>query len=93
MLGVITGLLEQNIRVPEDISVTGEDNIEFGKMWRPPLTTIENSGQEFGRSACELIFDRLLRGYAGEARAVQTERKIIERKSSRNIQKEDGIGQ
>jgi len=84
-LGVITGLLEQSIRVPEDISVTGEDNIELGGIWRPSLTTVENSGKEFGQRACRMIFDRLLDGYDGEARVIQTERNIIERKSSRKL--------
>ena len=85
-LGVITGLNEQMVKVPEDISVVGEDNIEFGKIWNPPLTTVENSGSQFGIRACELIFDRLLRGYTGEPRIIQTERKIIERKSCKRIE-------
>jgi LacI family transcriptional regulator len=38
--GVINELASQGIRVPDDISVMGFDNIEFSRMVTPALTTI-----------------------------------------------------
>ena len=62
-LGVMTGLVEQGISIPEDVSVTGEDDIEFAKMWRPSLTTIDNNGSDFGKMACSMLFERIIDGY------------------------------
>lgn len=84
-LGVITGLMEQEVKVPEEISVSGEDNIEFGKLWKPSLTTVDNSGSKFGELACEMLFERIMDGYEGEPRAVRAERKIVERLSTRSL--------
>ncbi len=38
-LGVIKGALTEGLRVPEDIRVTGFDNIGFAKQYSPSLTT------------------------------------------------------
>ncbi len=87
-LGVITGLQEQDIRIPEDISVTGEDDIEFAKMWRPSLTTVDNSGSKFGEIACKMLFERIIEGYNGTPRVVKSERKVIVRQSTKSIKSE-----
>lgn len=38
-MGLLSGLHERGVRVPEDISVTGFDDIPFAKYTIPPLTT------------------------------------------------------
>ena len=38
-MGLLSGLHEQGIRIPEDISVTGFDDIPFARYTTPPLTT------------------------------------------------------
>lgn len=86
-LGVITGLMELEVKVPDEISVSGEDNIEFGKLWKPSLTTVDNSGSKFGELACKMIFERISDGFDGEPRAVQSERKIVERRSTKSLKK------
>lgn len=40
-LGVLGELRERGIRVPEDISVTGFDNISLAQFVTPPLTTVD----------------------------------------------------
>ncbi|SHE60008.1 transcriptional regulator, LacI family [Marinitoga hydrogenitolerans DSM 16785] len=40
-LGVIEALNELNIKIPEDISIIGFDNIQIGTYFKPRLTTIE----------------------------------------------------
>ena len=39
-IGVVSQLLKQGIRVPDDIEVVGFDNIELSSVFNPPLSTI-----------------------------------------------------
>ena len=54
-VGVIRYLKEQNIRVPEDISVVGFDGIELGKYINPALTTIKQSGYQLGLKSIDIL--------------------------------------
>lgn len=39
-LGVLEGLRQCGISVPEDVAIIGSDNIPMGKWFRPNLTTV-----------------------------------------------------
>lgn len=47
-IGVLAALSERGISVPEDISVTGFDDIPFSRFVSPPLTTVRSPQQEVG---------------------------------------------
>lgn len=55
--GIIAGLKQQNVRVPEDISVIGFDDIPNAVMISPQLTTIRLSGHLIGQRATQLIIN------------------------------------
>lgn len=57
--GVIDGLHDLGLRVPEDVSVCGFDNIFPSRFSGIQLTTVEHSIQERGRSAFRLMAERL----------------------------------
>ena len=84
-LGVLEALSESGIRVPEQMSVTGMDNIPFTHLSRPPLTTVTNDSSEFGHSVARLLFERL-DGYTGTPREVLVERRLVIRESTAKIQ-------
>ena len=54
-LAVITALKELNIRVPDDISIIGNDDISYAKIYPVPLTTIRAPKHEIGRKAAEIL--------------------------------------
>ena len=54
-LGVLRSLCERGLRVPEDLSVTGYDNIILSEFAHPPLTTVEVPREEIARRAFESI--------------------------------------
>lgn len=50
-IGLINGLLELGVRVPDDISVAGFDDIPFARYMTPPLTTASVPHTELGVEA------------------------------------------
>jgi DNA-binding LacI/PurR family transcriptional regulator len=50
-LGVVKELREQGRRVPEDVSVTGFDNISLSEFAYPPLTTVNIPREKIGHLA------------------------------------------
>ncbi len=58
-MGAIHELKTAGLRVPEDISVAGFDDIDFSEVFDPPLTTIRQPRQEMGRFAMEMVVRQL----------------------------------
>ncbi|MFG2330943.1 LacI family DNA-binding transcriptional regulator [Streptomyces sp. NPDC048604] len=61
-LGVLRAFHERGVRVPEDVSVVGFDDIAEASSFIPPLTTVR---QDFGQVG-ELCVDAVLRELRGE---------------------------
>jgi DNA-binding LacI/PurR family transcriptional regulator len=68
-IGVIAGLAEKGVRVPDDISVTGYDDIPFSQFVTPPLTTVRSPQEEVGSVAWKTM-NGLLQGDRPGARTV-----------------------
>ncbi len=45
--------------MPGDLSVAGFDDIDIAEHLAPPLTTLRAHGEEIGRQAATLLFQRL----------------------------------
>ncbi len=54
-IGAIFELKKLGLRVPEDVSVVGFDNIKVTAFMDPPLTTIDQPAHEMGRKAVEVV--------------------------------------
>lgn len=80
-IGALARLREAGVSVPEDVSVTGLDNLRFGAFASPPLTTIDVPIQETGETAMQLMLD-LLRDPASAAREVIVPHRLIVREST-----------
>lgn len=57
--GIIDALQEEKLKVPNDVSVIGCDNIIFGRMSQMSLTTIEHFVPLKGRDACDIIMRKI----------------------------------
>jgi DNA-binding LacI/PurR family transcriptional regulator len=55
-IGALRAINRAGLRVPEDISVVGFDDIELSQFTQPPLTTIRLSRDELGRNAFALLY-------------------------------------
>lgn len=69
-LGVLNRLNDRKIRVPEQMSVVGFDDIAMAGMCTPQLTTVEMPTQQGGRAAVDLLLDQLAGG-EGDSGAAQ----------------------
>ncbi|KRG12756.1 hypothetical protein ACA29_10410 [Lederbergia galactosidilytica] len=50
----------QGIQVPKDVSVLSFDDIEAAAYVNPRLTTVKVHGEEMGRTAVKLLYDRMM---------------------------------
>jgi LacI family transcriptional regulator len=56
-LGVYSAVRKRGLRIPEDISVVGYDDIEEAAYFSPPLTTVLYPKQAMGEGAARLLID------------------------------------
>ena len=86
----IRALKMKGIRVPEDISVMGFDDIPVCEMVEPTITTVHSFKESLGREAVGLLHRRILAGQNGEtAQAsgvikLSLSTRIVERQSVAN---------
>ena len=77
-------LLEANrrgLRVPEDIAIVGSDDNELHENVNPPMTAIRFPRYEIGRSAANILIDRVTAKSSGGA-VIDLGFKIMERSSA-----------
>lgn len=60
-IGAIQALRSRGLSIPQDISVTGFDNIDYSRYCDPPLTTVGQPTDEMGAKAVDLLV-RLING-------------------------------
>jgi DNA-binding LacI/PurR family transcriptional regulator len=68
-LGVIQAACKRGLRVPEDLSVVGFDDIDLAEHAVPPLTTVAQPKQRLGHEAMTLLHQRM--NGTGPARIVE----------------------
>ena len=82
-VGAWRSLLELGIRIPQDVSLIGYDDIEMTRMLIPPITTVAQDKAALAREATALLL-RVLEGQGGkdERRTVQIPPRLIVRGST-----------
>jgi LacI family transcriptional regulator len=83
-MGVKASLREAGLRIPEDISLVGFDDIPWAQYADPPLTTVHLQAQEMARRACLVLMD-LLQGKEPQVKQQIIETHLVVRKSSRKL--------
>lgn len=81
-IGAIRALRDARLRVPEDISVMGFDDIRAAAFITPSLTTIRQPLEDMGRVAARIVLARL-RGQQEYGDKVAVEPALIARESTR----------
>jgi len=86
--GAIRALAKANIRVPEQCSVVGFDDVAASSLYTPPLTTVRQPMEIMGAMATGLVLDGIAavtdkRKFAAVHRKVAPE--LVERGSTRKL--------
>lgn len=82
-LAVMTALTELKIRVPDDISIIGNDDIYYAQIYPVPLTTIRAPQHEIGKKAAEILIRNIESPTLLPTERVVLGTEFIIRKSSR----------
>lgn len=56
-LGLTRAIWEAGLRIPQDVSLVGFDDVEGAGQYIPPLTTVRQPFAELGRRSVGLLFD------------------------------------
>lgn len=78
-LGAYRAIREVGLRIPEDVSVVGYDDIDEAAMFDPPLTTVMQDWELLGREALALALE--LEG-GGAPRTVTLQTTLVRRQST-----------
>jgi len=58
-IGAMDELRRRGLSIPDDVAVSGYDDIDAAALVHPSLTTVENPAREIGRTAARLLLTRL----------------------------------
>jgi LacI family transcriptional regulator len=81
--GCLKALVAEGVRVPEDVSLVGFDDLPLAAVVDPPLTTVQVSKAEIGRMAVQLLVTRLRSESRTPPVKVLVGGKLVERQSVR----------
>lgn len=65
-IGLVQAAFQAGVRIPEQVSIVGYDDIDFAEVMVPPLTTIRQSGFEMGQIAANLLIDMIEQKQPGD---------------------------
>jgi DNA-binding LacI/PurR family transcriptional regulator len=80
-MGAIRALRELDLKVPENVSIVGFDNMEEARYHDPALTTVSFSGQEMGLLAAQKLM-QLLDGEVLKSKGTVLQAELIVRDST-----------
>ena len=87
-MGAMNALQQSGVRVPEDISIVGIDNLSFAFLTRPPLTTVSVPREQLGRSAFHAL-DKMLQLKRRKGAEYSLETELVIRRSTGPVRKKD----
>ena len=83
-IGLINYLYDNNIKVPDDISVVGYGDISLASIYRPKLTTIKEPYYDLGAVAIRRILKEV-KGEAVDEQSLKLPVQLITRESAKDI--------
>jgi LacI family transcriptional regulator len=58
-VGAYEAIYNAGLRIPEDVSVVGHDNLEMSRIVRPKLTTVDTRKDQLGRAGVDLLMEEM----------------------------------
>ncbi len=89
-MGAIRALREKELRVPEDVSVVGFDDIQSAAYQNPGLTTVRQPLRKMGKIAAETVLRRIARDGMDHPKEITVEPELVVRESTCKVGQADG---
>jgi LacI family transcriptional regulator len=80
-LGVYEAARQRGLRIPQDLSVVGFDDLPVARWVSPPLTTVRQPLAEMGRAAAQMLGE-LIEGTPLRSRRVELSTELVTREST-----------
>ncbi len=71
-IGALDMAREMGLRVPEDVSITGFDDLDIARIVRPRLTTVHVPHREMGREAARMLIGMVKGDVPSSSRQLET---------------------
>ena len=81
-LGVMRALIANKVRIPEQVSILGYDNIEFAPSAAVPLSSIAQPSYQMGVTAADLLLNECEDGENHEHQQIRFQPQLVERAST-----------
>jgi len=81
-IGGLAAIRDHGLRLPEDISAISFDDVYWADLLDPPLTTVMQPLEKIGRTAIELLLDRVEGRVKGASREIRLPGRLLIRKST-----------
>ncbi len=78
--GTIKWLAKKGVRIPDDVAVTGFDNVEIAAIFNPGITTVEQPRKSMGQEAARMLIN-MIEGHE-IAKKITFQTKIVIRESA-----------
>ncbi|MBZ9642421.1 LacI family DNA-binding transcriptional regulator [Streptomyces sp. PSKA30] len=83
-LGVYDAVAERGLRIPDDVSVVGFDDLPEARWASPPLTTVRQPISEMAATALRLLV-RMMAGDRPESTRTELSTRLVERSSTARL--------
>jgi LacI family transcriptional regulator len=84
-IGAIRAASQLGLRIPQDVSIIGFDEIELASFTTPPLTSVSQPKQEIGGLAVSLVLERMQDPSLPSRRSVLPTRLVIRESTHRPL--------
>ena len=81
-MGALIVLKERGIKVPEKVALVSFDDVEYGDLMNPSLTSTSTSWYELGRVSTGLLMERIAHGKSTPSKLIRLPNELIIRESS-----------
>jgi len=84
-LGAIIAINEMNVKIPDDLSFIGFDNLELSRVIKPNLSIVDQPLSEIGQSVAKTILKRLAEEQSTAKTKIELMTTLIERDSVKSV--------
>lgn len=84
-LGAMVAINEKNLRIPEDLSIIGFDNLEMARIFKPALSIVVQPMKQIAEMSANLLLKRLTGDYKGFPHIARLKAEVLLQQSVKNL--------